>query len=423
MMTRPSLFYFNIISDKLIMLQKLDYSISATDDDLKVDLPEDLPVLVKCSRFRGKDGVDEIQWIFRPTRYATFEVQLEWIRQAYDRAVSSMGLKMDTAVWRRFLCSDLLNQIESLKSQPFSNAEDPSNVCSVSYAGQPPTAPAKITLWAQHICDPSGPITVSKQGDTLSLDRGELTHHWTTGITSPEVPGAYRQTLGIFDQYDAVLRVNNLTLADHVVRTWFFAQNVDADYAGLVEARNEVFEQNGLTSHTHFIASTGIEGGTSDVSARAMMDAYAISGLKPEQITHLCAEDHLSPTHIYGVAFERGTSIAYKDRSHIFISGTASIDSCGDILHPGDVFKQLDRTLVNIEALLNEANATMDDMQVLLVYLRDPNDHAPIRKKLEQRLSDIPFEVVTAPVCRPGWLIEIEGFAVVVNDDVELPAF
>ena len=153
------------------------------------------------------------------------------------------------------------------------------------------------------------------------------------------------------------------------------------------------------------------------------MDAYAISGIKPVQISYLDAEAYLSPTHIYGVDFERGTSIAYKDRCHIFISGTASIDSRGDILHPGDVFKQLDRTLVNIEALLSEADASIDDMQVLLVYLRDSNDHEPIREKLEQRFPDTPFEVVTAPVCRPGWLIEIEGYAVVGNDDMELPAF
>ena len=153
------------------------------------------------------------------------------------------------------------------------------------------------------------------------------------------------------------------------------------------------------------------------------MDAYAICGVKPEQITHLHAQDYLSPTHIYGVAFERGTSIAYKDRSHIFISGTASIDSQGEILFPGDVVQQLDRTLVNIEALLNEASATMDDMQVLLVYLRDPNDQGPIMEALSRRFPDTPFECVTAPVCRPGWLIEIEGLAVVANDAPELPAF
>ncbi|MBT8038537.1 MAG: translation initiation inhibitor [Verrucomicrobiae bacterium] len=383
----------------------------------------DLPVSVQCSRFCGAEGVDEVQWMIRPTSYATFETQLEWVRLAYERALAEAGMSMDTAVWRRFLCSDLLNQVDWLKNSAFSQPDDPSNPCAISWVCQPPAAPSKVTLWVQHVDDPSGSLQKTKHGNTLSLNRGELIHHWTTGVSSPHVDGAYLQTLGIFAQYDKVLVDKGLCLADDVVRTWFFAQNVDANYAGLVTARNEVFAQQGLTDKTHYIASTGIEGGSSEVSARTMMDAYAISGVKPEQITHLHAQDYLSPTHIYGVAFERGTSIAYRDRKHILISGTASIDSHGEILFPGDVIQQLDRTLVNIEALLNEAGASLGDMQVMLVYLRDPNDHGPVMEVLVERFPDTPFECVTAPVCRPGWLIEIEGLAVVGNDAPELPAF
>ncbi|MCP5537672.1 MAG: translation initiation inhibitor [Akkermansiaceae bacterium] len=406
------------------MLQEIDHSMPATDVvPAKTSQPQDLPVAVSCSRFPGADGVEELQWMIRPTRYASFETQLEWVRLAYEKAVEDAGMTMNTAVWRRFLCSDLLNQTGILQSQPFAVPDDQPNKCAVSWVCQPPVAPSKVTLWAQHVFDPSGSLQKTKSGKTLSLNRGELTHYWTTGVTTPDVEGAYDQTLGIFGQYDEVLSAHHLTLADNVVRTWFFAQNVDANYAGLVEARNEVFNECGLTPKTHYIASTGIEGGSSEVSARTMMDAYAIRGVKPEQITHLHAQDYLSPTHIYGVAFERGTSIAYRDRKHIFISGTASIDSHGEILYPGDVFHQLDRTLINIEALLNEAGATMADMQVMLVYLRDPNDHAPILVELNKRFPDTPFEVVTAPVCRPGWLIEIEGLAVVANDAPELPAF
>lgn len=382
-----------------------------------------VPVSVRCSSFVGADGVTEINWMVRPTRYAKFEDQLEWVREAYEAAVDAAGLTMNTAVWRRFLCSDLLNQMELLEKQAFAVPDNQPNRCAVSWVCQPPMAPSKVTLWAQHVYDPTDTLSKSKKGKTLSLYRGDLVHHWTTGVTTPEAIGSYDQTLGIFKQYDEVLDAHAMHLEDHVVRTWFFAQNVDANYQGLVEARNAVFKQRGLTPKTHYIASTGIEGGSSEVHARTMMDAYAISGLKPEQITHLHAQDYLSPTHVYGVAFERGTTIAYRDRKHVFISGTASIDSHGDIVSPGDVFEQLDRTLINIEALLKEAGAEMSDMQILLVYLRDPIDHAPILAELEQRFPDMPYEIVTAPVCRPGWLIEIEGFAIVENDEHELPPF
>ena len=54
----------------------------------------------------------------------------------------------------------------------------------------------------------------------------------------------------------------------------------------------------------------------------------------------------------------------------------AFIDANGTILHPGDLPRQLDRTLENIEALLAEAGTTLDAMQVFTVYLRHESDRA-----------------------------------------------
>ena len=80
------------------------------------------------------------------------------------------------------------------------------------------------------------------------------------------------------------------------------------------------------------------------------MDAYSISGLLNNQISFLYAPAYLSPTHLYGVTFERGVSISYRDRMHLIISGTASINKKGKILYPGNVARQLSRTLTNINA-------------------------------------------------------------------------
>ena len=49
-------------------------------------------------------------------------------------------------------------------------------------------------------------------------------------------------------------------LAANCIRTWFFVQNVDVNYAGVVKARNEVFVTQNLTEKTHYISSTGIGG-------------------------------------------------------------------------------------------------------------------------------------------------------------------
>ena len=57
------------------------------------------------------------------------------------------------------------------------------------------------------------------------------------------------------------------------------------------------------------------------------MDAYSLLGLQPEQVSYLNDFDRLCATKDYDVTFERGTRIAYADRTHHFISGTASIDT------------------------------------------------------------------------------------------------
>ena len=123
------------------------------------------------------------------------------------------------------------------------------------------------------------------------------------------------------------------------------------------------------------------------------------------------------------MTFERGTQIAYADRSHHFISGTASIDSAGEIVHRGDVLGQLERALLNVEALLRSRDACLDDMMHWIVYLRDPTDFARVDRYLSKRFRDVPVLIVQGAVCRPEWLVEVEGIAVAPNDDPNLPSF
>jgi len=381
------------------------------------------PVAVNISRFPGPDGVDEYHLIVRPTKYGSIEDQLQWVSHAYQSALDSMGLNTQTTILRRFFCSDLLNQTTELKTCSFSNPDDTNDPCAVSWVGQPPAGPAKLSLWAYHINDPSCELEKSRKNAHLSLKRGDLIHHWTTGITHSTEDTAHAQTCGIFEKYVDFLREQNLTLADHVIRTWLFVENIDTNYQEMVVARKRIFAEHGLTPDTHFIASSGIESKSANVTTKVFMDAYAISGVRPEQIEFLEALDHLSPTQIYGVTFERGTSVSYQDRKHVIISGTASIDHQGNILHPGNVSRQLDRTLENMEALLKQANASFKDMCVFIVYIRDPSDLAIAQQQMRERFGDAPVEMVVAPVCRPGWLIEVEGLAIIPAFNPELPPF
>lgn len=291
----------------------------------------------------------------------------------------------------RFFISDAANQQEMLL-----NALNDRGITEVSIIQQPPLDGSKISAW-------------------LWAFEGELNpeyqHQVTYGLTSDE-GNSLDQMADIFNCYEAELGAEGKSVADDCVRTWIFVRDVDTNYAGVVVGRRNYFDKVGLTPETHYIASTGIEGSHSDYHKVVIMDAYAIKGLQPGQIQYLQAKSHLNPTYEYGVTFERGTSITYGDRKHIFISGTASIDNKGMILHEGDVRSQAVRMMDNISALLAEAESGLDDIKSAILYLRDASDHAVISALFKERWPQLDPVFVKAPVCRPGWLIEMECVAI-----------
>jgi enamine deaminase RidA (YjgF/YER057c/UK114 family) len=85
--------------------------------------------------------------------------------------------------------------------------------------------------------------------------------------------------------------------------------------------------------------------------------------------------------------------------------------------------KQLERTLENIDVLLKSGGATIDDMMYMIVYLRDAADYARVNERLESRFPGIPKIIVEGAVCRPEWLIEIEGVAATAYNGPKLPRF
>ncbi|MEI8036955.1 MAG: Rid family hydrolase [Verrucomicrobiota bacterium] len=378
---------------------------------------------VKIAHFRGAGGVTEWHITVVPDAAGSFEEHLAQVADGYLDALAAVGLDLSSAVWRRMFCSDIANQEPVLRSHPLCQPACANEACAVSLVGQAPLVAAKLALWACHLADPAGPLEKSHAGTTLGLRRGGLLHQWSTGMAQPAAGSVNQQSHAVLDGYAARLEAGGLTLADHCVRTWLFQPYIDLDYQSMVAARREFFARHGLTAATHFIASTGIAGGHALPGTRVFMDAYAIGGLHPGQVNYLTALDHLGPTSDYGVTFERATAVAYQDRRQVFISGTASIDPQGDIVHPGDVVRQLDRTLGNIQSLLAAAGAGLADMLVFLVYLRDPGDHARVLPVLRERLGDVPMVVLHAAVCRPGWLIEIEGVAAVAAEHPALPPF
>ena len=329
------------------------------------------------------------------------------LESTYQAVMRNAGLDLGTEVFVRLHVSDALNQITPLR--------DKIRRCGdrglVAFVGQSPLQRNKIALEAYHAkgrrslrrsCSPSG---------ELVFDHGPYQMTW--GSFHPRRSGsAALQTEDLLQQLEDVAVGQGGSLRDNLLRTWFFVRDIDTNYSELVESRRERFERFGLTAATHYVSSTGIAGEMQRHDELVALDALLECGLESAQIRFMSAASHLCPTHHYGVTFERGTRVTYGDRSHFFISGTASIDKDGQILHEGDLDRQFERTLENIEILLSNQGAHLSDLKQAVVYLRDSSDAARARTLLASLLPrSVPFIMVAGRVCRPGWLVEIEGIA------------
>jgi enamine deaminase RidA (YjgF/YER057c/UK114 family) len=72
--------------------------------------------------------------------------------------------------------------------------------------------------------------------------------------------------------------------------------------------------------------------------------------------------------------------------------------------------------LDNVEALLKEGGASLDDIKLCTLYLRDVADASAVQKIIFDRLQrTLPLVTLKAPVCRPTWLVEMECIAVNSN--------
>ena len=363
-----------------------------------------------CS-FESTGEVKEIHVMIHAQAGLTFQQQLGAVLDAYEQ-LKANELKGATAVIKRYFLSDVANQADEVLLADTSD-------CAKSIIGQAPLDGSKIGLWVYMMTH----ITPSlRKSGLYEVKHGEFRHLWNASAQNTAQNSEYQMRL-LFNEYVLQLAQEDCTLANNCIRTWIFVNDVDVNYAGVVAARNKVFFTQGLTENTHYIASTGIGGQPQGTQVLVQMDSYAIAGIHQEQIHYLYAPTHLNRTSDYGVSFERGTYIDYADRRHVFISGTASINNKGLIEHPKNITLQAHRMWDNVEALLKEADCTYDDVTAMIVYLRDIADYQEVNQLYEQRFPNKPRIIVHAPVCRSGWLIEMECMAVKQQQRDDMPAF
>lgn len=370
------------------------------------------------SAWTPAEGAEEFFIVAKPDGRGTFFEQLDLLFRDYERARGEIGLDADTGITTTILTSDSANQEEVLRRHPgFARLTE--GGMTVTVVQQPP-AKAKLAMVAYHVRHSAGTATRAPLGIDgvkpgamgLTVTSGPYEFIYLRHLLAAKGVSAAEQTSALFGTPGQALHSHGIKMTE-VVRTWIYGNGIDANYGGISSGRNRVFDRLGISSRTGFPASTGIEGRSADHRDLVLLDVFAVKGLEYGQNRRMECPTHMNPTVEYGVTFERGRQLVFGDRRHLYVSGTASIDNTGEIVHVGDISRQTERAILNVEVLLGNAGARLQDMRYLLVYLRDFVDADAVEAVLAQSgLADVPRVIVLAPVCRPGWLVEMEGVAV-----------
>lgn len=353
--------------------------------------------------------------ILTPRLASSLTSQADDIMCQLTALMEAKGLTTNRLLQARLYVSDAANQCGVIRRHTLYRLLNPLGC--FSFIEQPPLNGRKLALLVWFL--PEGCcqriVGETERQPWSILRQGNLSFYYQSVRFSAEnncLKDSDSQTQKAFSIHIDFLKLHGLNLYENCLRTWIYVRDVDCHYAGVVSGRNSIFDHEGLTAETHYIASTGIGGAGESRRALVAVDFLSVEGLSPEQVGYLHAPDYLNPTQEYGVAFERGTYVDFPEGRTFFISGTASIDRHGECLYCGDVMAQTERLFVNIQKLLESGGGDLSEAKYFLVYLRDVADKSLVEAYMEERFPQIPYLITEARVCRPEWLIEVECMAV-----------
>ena len=162
-----------------------------------------------------------------------------------------------------------------------------------------------------------------------------------------------------------------------------------------------------------FPASTGIQGRVPPAGRDCGLDLLALEGGGAVAVRSIHSPT-MNEAAEYGALFSRGTRVDFADRSEIYLSGTASIDASGRVVHEGDPEGQASVMLDNVERLLAGQGGDLSHLVTAITYLKRPRDLPVFESALRSRgfPPQVPHTLCVAEVCRPAWLAEMEALAV-----------
>jgi chorismate lyase/3-hydroxybenzoate synthase len=251
-----------------------------------------------------------------------------------------------------------------------------------------------------------GGVQYAQNGDVLFGCLQYKTHH--KHALEKDTQQAYRNILNLLESQGY----------PHLLRMWNYFPRIN-DFEGSLER----YQQFCVGRFLAFQEIHGDNFNTKLPAASAIgtrvpgLSVYFLASRKPGK--HIENPRQISAYHYpekYGTcspSFARATHKKWGAMQHLYISGTASIVG-HQTLHCGDVQKQTEETLENIDKLLQHAMGVnhkhRSSFAMIKVYLRNAEHRSLVTPILEKKFGyDTPLLYVEGDICRSDLLIEIEG--------------
>ncbi len=233
------------------------------------------------------------------------------------------------------------------------------------------------------------------------LKAGESTYVVGCNLQADAPAAPTGEAQAMLAKAEALLAQAGGSLAD-VPRTWMWLGGIVDWYGEFNRVRSELFTARGLLSGARGLpASTGIGIGPA-ARRHCAMDFAAVIGGQPLQF--LATTSHQGAAAKYGSAFSRAAVAPSPAGRTIYVSGTAAIDAAGNTTHIGDPDGQIDDTLAAVQAVLEQAGGTREDIVQAIVYCKTPQ----VEQAFRRRGCALPNVLAIADVCRDSLLFEME---------------
>jgi 2-iminobutanoate/2-iminopropanoate deaminase len=114
-------------------------------------------------------------------------------------------------------------------------------------------------------------------------------------------------------------------------------------------------------------------------------------------------------------AYSHGLKVDVGDSEMIFVTGQIAIDLEGNVVSPNDIELQTEYIFKNLELILKEGGASLDDVVKAVIYVTDISHFdkiSKIRNKYFAKSKPVSTLVEITNTVKPGCNIEIEVIAI-----------